>query len=478
MKYSNQLICILCLLLLGACKQEYSTKIVDTNGYWTSVGYGRVLKVIDGAYNLYDVTSISCIEVLEGNLSDYGDALTITQDTLALKDGINMYYFTRFNDIPALCNQDDLNAKANDPEYNFEVLAETFKNEYAYFELRQVNWDAMYKRYRSKVTSNTSSAELYRIMEDMLNEFNDGHIGLEAPEEIEEAAALLVVADTGTEKSVNTSNIKRYGNHEVSNLVARKYVENLQSRANKMLQWGRINDTIGYVQINQMFGFGDYKLADSLSGRDYWMAYFEKAEASTTEEHTKKEMDGISAIMDEVMSDLKSTKSIIIDVRFNGGGKDEVGLEVMSRFNANEQLVFTKKGRLGSGYTKPIKVLLNSAKIHYTNPVYLLTSHESASATEIMILSSLVLDHVTKIGSETEGVFSDILNKFLPNGWEFGLSNEVYHDTKGNNYEGIGIPADIDIAYSKNKQVFLSSIVEDLNRSSGDQAIEYVLKQN
>jgi len=375
MKYFN-LLAFFILVLLCSCKHDSSTKVVDTNGYWSSVGYGRVLKISNDAYNLFDITSISCVEVQEGNLSDYGNALTITQDTISIKDGINIYYFARLNNTPEICIKEKTEIKSNNPEHNFEVLAETFKNEYAYFELRKVNWDVMYKKYRSKVTPNTSPAQLYRIIKDMLDEFNDGHIGIDAPEEIKAAAALLTNADDNTEVSTSTLSAKRYGNHEVSNLVARKYVENLKSRANKMLQWGKINDTIGYVQINQMFGFGDYQLADSLSGRDYWMAYFEKAEASTTEAHTKKEMDGITSIMDEVMLDLKNTKSIIIDVRFNGGGKDEVGLEVMSRFNAKEQVVFTKKGRLGSGFTKPINVRLNSAKTHYKNPVYLLTSHD------------------------------------------------------------------------------------------------------
>jgi len=34
--------------------------------------------------------------------------------------------------------------------------------------------------------------------------------------------------------------------------------------------------------------------------------------------------------------------------------------------------------------------------------------------------------HVTQIGLNTQGVFSDVLGRRLPNGWRFGLPNEVY----------------------------------------------------
>ena len=181
--------------------------------------------------------------------------------------------------------------------------------------------------------------------------------------------------------------------------------------------------------------------------------------------------------MKAVMEDLKSTKAMIVDVRFNGGGKDEAGLEFMTYFNTKERLIFSKKARMGATYTPQITVTLKSTKNAYTNPVYLLTSHESASATEIMILSSLLLEHITKVGSNTEGVFSDVLDKLLPNGWELDLSNEVYLDTKGANYEGVGIPADVKIDYALDTQMFLTKVVNGLD-SIGDEAIAFVLKAN
>jgi len=50
---------------------------------------------------------------------------------------------------------------------------------------------------------------------------------------------------------------------------------------------------------------------------------------------------------------------------------------------------------------------------------------------------------VTRIGENTQGVFSDVLDRRLPNGWTFGLPNEVYRTPEGRTFDGTGIPPDI-----------------------------------
>lgn len=162
------------------------------------------------------------------------------------------------------------------------------------------------------------------------------------------------------------------------------------------------------------------------------------------------------------MDDLSNAKALVLDVRFNGGGKDEVAMEIMRNFNEKRHLAFTKKARLNSGFTPVTKVFLEASQAPYTKPVFIVTSQHSASATEIMVLSSLSLEHVHRLGDRTEGVFSDVMEKALPNGWEVGLSNEVYLDTKGTNYENIGIPPSISLNYPNDIQDFYRSLVADL----------------
>jgi C-terminal processing protease CtpA/Prc len=51
--------------------------------------------------------------------------------------------------------------------------------------------------------------------------------------------------------------------------------------------------------------------------------------------------------------------------------------------------------------------------------------------------------HVTRVGEHTQGVFSDVLVRRLPNGWIFGLPNEVFRTADGKTFDGPGIPPDV-----------------------------------
>ncbi len=53
--------------------------------------------------------------------------------------------------------------------------------------------------------------------------------------------------------------------------------------------------------------------------------------------------------------------------------------------------------------------------------------------------------HVIRIGENTQGVFCDILDRHLPNGWTFGLPNAVYRTANGKSFDVAGIPPDIDV---------------------------------
>jgi len=263
----------------------------------------------------------------------------------------------------------------------------------------------------------------------------------------------------------------------VSKMVADEYIPMGTSIKNGNLRWGKLKGNIGYIQINQMMGLVDLGLSDTLSWRDYWMVYFEEGER--LELGTPEEVVGMNESLDILLDDLAQTNALIIDVRFNGGGKDEVGMNVLKRFNPEEKIVFTKKGRLGDGFTPINYVRQPASEKPIKKPVYLLIARESASATEIMALSALSMPNITLVGSRTEGVFSDVLDKALPNGWEFGLSSEVYLDMKGNNYESFGIPPDVAINYPRDTQEFLHKVVDDL-AAEGDAAIlkALILQEN
>jgi len=129
--------------------------------------------------------------------------------------------------------------------------------------------------------------------------------------------------------------------------------------------------------------------------------------------------------------------------------------------------------KLETGFTNHQNINLESRTPNFKKNVFILTSSITASAAEIAVLATLSNNRFLKLGSNTEGAFSDGLDKRLPIGWEYTLSNEVYEDLEGNNYEGIGINPDIDLNYPKEKGALLNFLLDQLN-TSGDAAIEKV----
>jgi hypothetical protein len=110
--------------------------------------------------------------------------MELSNDTLFVKSGFSVYYYTRINEVPNLCQQSQ--KKANDITYNFEVFAETYKNHYAYFELNKLNWDSLYKNSKQKITSKTTEVELYLILQELIDSLKDNHGSIEPTEKVYE----------------------------------------------------------------------------------------------------------------------------------------------------------------------------------------------------------------------------------------------------------------------------------------------------
>lgn len=226
-----------------------------------------------------------------------------------------------------------------------------------------------------------------------------------------------------------------------------------------------MENNIGYIQIKAMFLFADLDLNDSLVKENGFVStYMDAFNKLSYEQQITEEVAGIRNIMSIIMNDLQETEFIIVDVRFNGGGQDIVALEILKHFNNIKKQIASKKARHNGGYSKKTPIFLETAQNSYTKPVYLLTSQQSASATDMMALASMELPQFKRIGSHTNGAISDALQKKLPNGWYFSLSNEVYTDLNNKHYENIGIPVDYEMNYPEDRQTFFWTVAKDLEK--------------
>lgn len=479
MKKIGSVLLLITAITLVKCKsnthkKEVAKTTVETvslNGFWKSIGYGQLLAITDETVMIYDINKVSCIPSEEFPREAAEEFLEIklkNNNRLHIQMGINSYDFERINQFPEICKPLD-EVKKKDPLYNFESLWQTFAEHYSYFKERKVDWNALKATYKSKLSSESTPLELYIVLKDMLNELNDGHVGIPLPDEIE--AAYMAHKETKKKTSSNTKR-RSIDIDEFRNEQLNKYVQHPKSYNYGVVNWGMINDDVMLIQINGMMQLAHYDIPKD-DPEKAEMLYGQYAEES--DNYTQDEIDGAEHIMNTLFPELEKAKTCIIDVRFNGGGIDEVALKILSYFTKEETTVFSKKAFLSEGkFTKENVVTITPATKVFNGNLFILTSPQSASATEIFVLSSLkATPNAIRIGSNTEGIFSDILEKQLPNGWEYGLSNEIYESVDGVNYENIGILSHHRIEYNRESGY---QMIAKLQENSKDDAIEKVLE--
>ncbi|RZJ85129.1 MAG: hypothetical protein EOO20_20405, partial [Chryseobacterium sp.] len=316
-----------------------------------------------------------------------------------------------------------------------------------------------------------SEPELYEIFREITDRLNDEHTSVRPAAEI--TAAYEKRMGTNEEDTANSAvSIAKLEENILKRYVDNPFKYGKSLHGNGLLNYGMTKNNIGYIQVNNMLFYGDYKIPDTVSGYDYLYAYLKESGKNLS--YQEEEIKGVKRLMDAIVDQFKNTDAIILDLRFNYGGYDVVALEILKHFIHSKNIVFSKKARTWTGFTQPQTFFIEPADKTYTRPLYILTSHQTSSAPESLVMASMPFEHIKRIGSRTMGITSDVLEKKLPNGWDLYLSNEIQVNYKGECYERIGVPPDIEIKYPKDENKFVKKL--SMKLKDGDLAIEQVFK--
>ncbi len=459
-------------IVINSCqtepKEPIKKEIVDLNGNWEYLGFGRGRVIGDSIVESYHTSTVGNVRMSDNSIEDffkYYQVDTLSNDTILIKDGVKIFKLFRSDtDFEKKVND----SLANDPKYNFEVLWNTFNEQYCYFKERNIDWNKTYETYAPQVKADTEPLELFLLFEKMLGEINDGHISIDVPDALEEAYEKQQ-ANTNTE---NDGDIPDGLDKKVKNRVIEKHLKKVNAFNQGELKWGMVNEDVAYIQTTNMISWAHYPIADSLPKDEFWEEWWDRL--NKADNYHDDVAEGTRFMMDSIVSTLKNAKACIIDLRFNGGGFDDASVEILNHFVNEETDICTKKVRLGEDFTEKQLMTLTPAEKTFKGKLFVLTSHETASAAELLVLGAREIPNAKIIGSTTEGVFSDILRKKLPNGWKYGLSNMIYESVEGVSYEEVGLTPDVQLAYPIKSKDFYNYLLEDLE--DGDDAIEKVLE--
>jgi len=334
----------------------------------------------------------------------------------------------RIDRLPSMPSQCD-HPTGDTPQENFEVFTRTWAEHYISFDLKNANWDKIVDAKRLRISAQTSQPVLFEVLQSMIEPFGDAHTFLSAPKLKRRFHGLRPGTDRVVKDLVGSRGLEEFRKSAMNRLLAvtdHAYLHGpVRKFCNDQLQFAKIDANTGYLRI---LSFGGY-----VKGGDF-----------------AKGGSALNAALDEIFSD-SSLKALVIDVRINFGGDDPYGLEIASRLAANDYLAYTKYARAGAGERDrwtpgDPSIVKPSPRPGFRGPVVELTSPLTISAGETFTQALMDrVPHVTRIGENTQGVFSDVLVRHLPDGWIFGLPNEVYRTAQGTTFDGPGIPPDIQL---------------------------------
>ncbi len=405
----------------------------STDGHWLSDGYGFYADKRGDTITFKQVTRVSCLPAFTAKRESAGKTsdVFISRDAnsegggpaifnaFAVKSNLHLLFegaasdvvFHRTQSPPTVCNA----PTPNTPQSNYAVFWQNYADHYPFFALRNTDWAAIDARIRPTVSAKTTPAVLFAKLKAMFAPFNDAHTSIKAPN--------LKTGYNGERPGLYPR--RDPDDARILKVLTKNYLKSpLQFYCNKQLQYGVLKDGTGYLRI---VSFYDY-----IPGARFNLqaAALEKA-------------------LDTIMADAKNRKGLIIDVRTNSGGSDIFGNIIAGHLTDKSYLAYRKVVRNDlddkGGRTLPQDVMVTASSSHvFLGKVVLLTGNDSVSAAETFAMALLGrASRVMRVGQPTQGVFSDVLTRKLPNGWTFGLPNEIYLTQDGRAFDGPGLLPDV-----------------------------------
>ena len=277
----------------------------------------------------------------------------------------------------------------------FDELWNAVDEEYACFSNRDVDWDAIYTKYRGRISDDTSESELLTVLVSMLGELNDGHVGL-------------------------MTETKNWSGHYLED-TAINHTFGLASP-----YFGKDKKVSGGLQYNTLYdGRVGYIVCESFE-------------------------DSISdKQVDEVLDYCKDCQGLILDLRNNRGGVSENVLTLLKYLSIEKELyrICVRHNRIRNDLMEKgvmMKPLIPDGNKLWRKPLVVLVDNKSFSAASIFAMCVKGCENARVVGVKTAGgtSFPDWFE--LSNGWYFRIPTVKIISRSGVDYEK-GVVPDVEI---------------------------------
>ena len=281
------------------------------------------------------------------------------------------------------------------PVATFDYLWNKVDKQYAFFDIKGVDWDSVYETYRPCVYDDMDDDSLFRVCAAMLNTLQDGHTNL-------------------------------FSSFDVSRNDSVYY---------KMIVHKNIDEQVlvlNYLTLN-------YHVTGAFvhnAIRDGKVAYvrYSSFENAVSEDALKY-----------IVNRYDDCQGMILDLRQNGGGSISNIRTLLSIFDNHGQNLYQtqiKSGPEHEAFTELKTVFADTTCIleePYNKPFAVLIDRGSYSATSFFSVCTQGYDNIRLFGDYSGGGLGLPNGGELPNGWTYRFSITRTLDMAGHNYEN-GVP--------------------------------------
>lgn len=283
----------------------------------------------------------------------------------------------------------------NTPQGNFEALWKIMDEHYCFFDYKEqtlgVDWTDVYRRYKP-MTNGADTEQLFEVLSNMLGELKDGHVNL----------------SSGFNYGRNWSWKEDYPSN-FSDTLYNKYM-GTDYRIASGIYYRILDDNVGYMRVSTF---------------------------------ANEPGDGN---LDDILMHFIACRSLIIDVRNNGGGLVTAAEKLASRFTNEEITVGYIQHKTGTGHNDfsalKERRLKPSSHMRWQKQTFVLTNRSVFSAANEFVMYMKQCPKVTTIGDKTGGGAGMPFTSELPNGWGVRFSAIPMYDADKNSVEH-GIEPDI-----------------------------------
>ena len=276
----------------------------------------------------------------------------------------------------------------------FDAVWEAFDREYAGFVLLpDVDWKKLGKAYRKEAAKRRTAYGVGAVVGDLVAQLQDLHAWVRVGDEW--------VQGYSRERPLN------------AHWDATMRTCRADQRAGDNLRWGRTEDGIGYVAVTA--------LNDAEIGKHF----------------------------DAVLEELGDTYALILDLRFNGGGGEDLARDVAGRFVETEAVYSLNQYRAGTKHDalgpKLERRIAPRGPWRYRSPVVVLWGRKTLSSAESMALMLATCPQVTTMGDRTGGSSGNPRRLELDHGLVVNLPRWLDMDPQGRPIERLGVAPEVTI---------------------------------